>query len=392
MLQQFFALITSTNTSIVMNTIKLHKTKRTIMLSQKTTLLLHAIFLLCLNTNLIGMESTNNVDTLITNPIRSINTNNTIFTVFIKELNKPQKTTQLDLTTQTNNYKSLIQKYERICPLFLLTECISEEGNTEHNNNCLLSRTYQPRYRELFENHASRLLIEKLHTSPTNTATYTSFGCGGTFQDLIIITKALIEQPKARLNIHLIDGNNTPYISAVDFLNYSREITSDQTFFDFGSQLAEYEQHARDKEKDDPEIMTMTHTALQQQLTFLCLKKEAQYKQFIRSLKQKFSLAQISLYIHDQVNNYCNYLEKNNYTHADVLTAADIEDYVSITKKGIQNYMQLCSTTLTNNPESCNAWLAKINNTSAGILTASLPNPERKKQKAVTISFDIETL
>ncbi len=345
------------------------------MLSQKTNLILLVALLLNLSANLTGMEITYTPDSLIANPVQYLTNMNTALDAFKQEadnLETTKTTDQHDLANLTKKYKAVIQKHEQTCPLFLLKECTKEIGNIQLNNNCLLSRTYKPHFREIFEKHTSQLLIEKLQASSTTPITYTSFGCGEAFQDLIIITKVLIKQPKALLTIHLIDGNNTPYVAAVDFLACSREITIKHDF-SFDSRLEEYEPYARNKDKDYPEIQAMSHQALKQQLTLLCLEKEAQYKQFLSWLTQKFPLSQISLYLHDQVINYCNFIKKNNLPHADVITAADIEDDESLANGSIQDYKILCGETLTKNPTSVNAWLGKLDDNSARILTVSLP-------------------
>jgi hypothetical protein len=287
-----------------------------------------------------------------------------------------QKLQNIPSIALTKIYTSLTEKYEHIFPLFLLNECTKEIGNTETNDNCLLSRTYKPHYRNCFEKHASNLLIEKLQKSPNQPVTYTSFGCGGAFQDLIIITKALIQQPKALLTIHLIDGVNTPYTSAVDFLNHTHEIKVEQNFT-FGSQLAEYEQYARDKEKHDPAIQNFTQEALKLQLLDLCLSTQAKYKQFLSWLNKQFSQATISLYVHNQASNYCNFINENKCSHADVVTTVDIDDETSKETHSIQDYTALCLTTLTNNPTSVNAWLRKTNENSVGISAISLSSSDK---------------
>lgn len=293
-----------------------------------------------------------------------------------------QKLQNIPFIALTKTHTSLTEKHELLFPLFLLGECTKEIDSTGTNHNCLFSRTYKPHYRNCFEKHASKLLIKKLQTSPEQTTTYTSFGCGGAFQDLIIITKALMEQPKALLTIHLIDGVNTPYTSAIDFLQQSHEIKTEQKFT-FGSQLTAYEQYARDKEKHDPEIQNFTREALKLQLLDLCLSTQAKYKQFLSWLKKQFPQATISLYVHNQVSNYYNFIHKNNHTHADVLTAVDIDDEESKITYSIQNYTQLCKATLSNNPTSVNAWLQKTGPNSAGISTIS---------KTATQKFKFDTI
>lgn len=358
------------------------------MLSKKTSFTLHTTLLLSLSTNLTGMEITHTPDSLVANPLLHLQKMHTTFNQFEKEFNKLNKSHKKSQLNLTKTYNSIVQKHEQTCPLFLLGECTEEMENIINDGNCLLSRTYKPEFRAAFERHTSQLLINKLQISPTTAVNYTSFGCGAGFQDLVIITKALIEQPKALLNIHMIDSNNTPYVSAIDFLDYSRKIIIDQIPFSFESRLAEYAKHTREQEKDEPEIKSMTEKELQQELLLLCLAKEAQYKQFLSWLTQKFSLAKISLYLHAQVTNYCDFLEKNKFPHADIVTTADIDDYESLTHGSLQDYEELCIKTLAAKPTSNTAWLKKIDDNSVGILTARLPQTENSTQ----LFFDVKKI
>jgi hypothetical protein len=357
--------------------IKIHyyKEKEHIMTLQKTNLILPIILILNVSINLVGMETAYIPDVLVANPIEYLIKAKTTYDAFAQEvqnLEATKTTNQHELANLITQYKAVIEKHEQTCPLFFLNECTEETNNIQLNNNCLLSRTYKPHFREAFEKHTSKLLLEKLQSSPTTPITYTSFGCGNAFQELIIITKTLIEQPKAQLTIHLIDGVHTSYVTAVDFLGYSREITT-QHNFSFGSRLEEYEQYARNKEKHDPEIQAMSCQTLKQQITFACLEQEIKYKQFLSWLQQKFSLAQISLYLHDTSTHYFNFLTKNNLAHADIITTADIDDDESLKNGSINHYAMICIKTLNAKIDAKTAWLKKLDAHNAGILTASIP-------------------
>jgi hypothetical protein len=342
---------------------------------QKTNLILPITLLLNLSLNLISMEATYTPDALVANPVEYLIKRETAYNAYRQDIEILETTKTIDthdLANLITKYKAAIQKHEQTCPLFFVTECTQEENNIALNNNCLLSRTYKPHFREAFEKHTSQLLLEKLQSSPTSPITYTSFGCGNAFQELIIITKALIEQPQAQLKIHLIDGCHSPYVSAIDFLAYSREITVKQNF-SFDSRLEEYEQYARNKELHDPEIQAMSCQELRQQITLACLEQEAKYKQFLSWLQQKFSLAHISLYIHTTSSDYLNFLTKNNFRHADVLTATDIDDDESVKYMSLYHYAMLCIKTLNAKPDAKTAWLKKFDTHNAGILRACMP-------------------
>ena len=347
--------------------------RETLMSSHKNNFIFYTALLLNVNVSIVGMDTIYTPSALTSNPIQHLTIMKTTRDLF-ETKREMVETKQHELTQLIEQYKALLTKYEQVCPLFLLGECTKEIGNIALENNCLLSRMYKPDFRQKFDQHVSQLLCNKLQASTTTNTVYTSFGCGDAFQDLIIITKALIQQPKAFLTIHLIDGKNTPYVAAVDFLNHSRQIKTEHEF-SFGSRLAQYERYARNKEKNDPVIQALTHDELKQQLTLLCIEQEAQYKQLLSWLTQQFSSSHISLYLHDNIINYCDFIKKNNLTHADVLTTADIEDDGSRMTNSIDHYYILCQKTLTEKPTSVNAWLGKLANNSVGILTASLPTP-----------------
>lgn len=80
--------------------------------------------------------------------------------------------------------KALIahQKIEKCCPISLLQECVAEDWGA-----CMLSRSYNPKFRNTLETTAVAALIEKSkNEAPTP---YVGFGSGGMFQDFVIIAK-----------------------------------------------------------------------------------------------------------------------------------------------------------------------------------------------------------
>lgn len=358
----------------------------------KTNIIVQLVLLVTLNAQLAGMETPHSAHAIVANPVeylKKIHTTNNTFSTDIKKI-------AFNLATLKEEYPAFAQKYELLCPLFLLNECTQAEIDSPFKGipncyvvgmkyPCALSRIKKPSIRASFEQQASQLLINKLLTN--DIVTYTGFACGDAFQDLMIITKALISQPKARLNIHLIDGSNTPYVCAVDYFNHSREIKADETYFNFGSRLPEYEEYARNREKRDPGIQTMSREALQKQLALLCVEKETQYKQFIKWLTHEFPESKISLYIHDIVQNYCNFLEKNHLAHADIVTTTDIDDVGAIEQASIHQYAALCKATLNAKPTASNAWLIRTHDYAA-ISTARLP----ETKDATKIWFDYEDL
>jgi len=350
----------------------------------KTNIILQLIFVVILHPQLAGMEITYSANAIVANPVECLKKIRTTDKPYCQDL----KNINLTLPTLKENYISCIKKHEQTCPLFLLDECTQVTcSNKILTFPCAFSRLKNPAIRESFEKRTSDLLSNKINEAQGQLVTYTGFGCGEAFQDLIIITKALMTHQKAHLNIHLIDDNNTSYSWATDFLNHCPEIKTDDIFLDFESRLPELAQHVREINQNIPEIQNMPSETLQQQLAFSCLKKEVQYKQFIKWLAQQFPESKIALYCHNVVQTYCNFLQNNNLAHADIITASDIDDQGAIEMGAICEYAALCKATLNAKPTSNSAWLIRTHDYAA-IAVARLLGT----QGATQISFDHEDL
>lgn len=99
----------------------------------------------------------------------------------------------------------------------MLGECTKESLG-----HCVLSRTFQPNYRETFENQVVKAILAKAST--TKHVQYVGFASGGMFQDLVILAKALSKKPNAKITIHLIDHKNLLYADYKDLEGISREV------------------------------------------------------------------------------------------------------------------------------------------------------------------------
>ena len=318
----------------------------------------------------IAPHSSTSLITLLADPALCLQNMRTTHKEYKEEKRKNASHEQMPIDLYTQNHMLLTQKYKKKHPLFLLGECYKEVSyhNPSEWHYCTLSREHNPRYREAFENKVSALLIAKIIASDGQPVHYTDFGSGGAFQALATLTKVLTQQNNACLNIHLIDGSYTPYVTATDFFNQNRQITMEKTLH-FGTRLAEYAQFVRDQEKDDPEVMAMADSTIQQNVIKLCSSLESKHKQFISSLSNTFPNAHLSLCVHDQTPSYLQYVEKHNLAHADVVTAADISDHESMQTQSIQSYVTLCSATLEKKSTAHNVWLEKSNNQGGAKLT-----------------------
>ena len=294
---------------------------------------------------------------LLVDPLRNLRVMNGVKDQFYAEVDYERLENELNIPILTSRLEQLFNKYEQECPLFMVDECTTEgEYNNEDNcNPCLFSREHNS-YRTEFEEMVSKKLVEKISLShnrqePIN---YTSFGCGDAFLETIIIAKALMHKPDACLNIHFIEGANRPYTSAADYLNVSREINTNQHMLNFGDRLNAYAQQIKNKEKLNDSV-----DEVQSQIVYTSLLVQKKRQQILSWLTKIFPEAKLSLSLHDIVDNYFTYLDKNNLPHADVVAAADIQDWQSIMRKSVTHYVTLCTKTLEKKPDSCNVWLAK---------------------------------
>jgi len=251
-----------------------------------------------------------------------------------------------DITQFKKQYQQLLDQYTNECPLFLLDEC-KEEGF----GPCLLSRTYEPTYRNIFEGKSVAALVAKTKTVKNQPVHYTSFGCGGMFQDLVILTKTLTQVPDAHIDIHLIDLKNSWYVAYCDRIFKTREIT-DQcvvTEKDLVESIEEFKKEKPSFIYEDDSLVDL--------LALASIDKEAKCKQFISWLCKTFPQAKLSLYVHGTTDSYLKYIEDNKLSYADVITTADIDDDFAITS--FPAYVKLCAKTLEKNSAADNFWLIK---------------------------------
>jgi len=275
-------------------------------------------------------------------------------------------TSKIDADQETSiiipKIKDFIQKYEQKCPFFYLGECTADDC-------CIFTRKCNPYLRAAYETKTSSLLLEKIQAHQDKIIHTVHFGCGGALSDLVIITKTLVQQPNAKLHIHLIDGNNNSYITMQDYFNKTHEIKADQSFEWNDCYIAHLKKIAPNEVKD------MSDTQIKRQIIVSNLFDEIKYQQFIRWLQYTFPNATLSLSIHSTQENYLEYVQKNNIPYADIVTAADIQDEISMMRASVKNYAILCQKILQLNPDSSNIWLMNDNNGSIGFGKWSLEKP-----------------
>ncbi len=245
--------------------------------------------------------------------------------------------------------KNLINKFTQQYPIFLLGECTKEDWG-----HCLLSRRYESKYRQEFESRVVRSLRNKaqLLERPVQ---YVGFGCGGIFQDHVILTKMLAQKPDAQLDVHLIDIKHIPYIKYRDLLDGMRSIDP-QAPADPTSVMANLKRIVRE---DRAVPATMGDEELTRAIVNTCESIEAPARQSIAWLSKTFPHARLRLHIHDSMEGYYQHIERANIQSPDVIATADIQDEMSRRQSSTNDYAELCIRALQKNADADNIWLAK---------------------------------
>lgn len=307
------------------------------------------------------------VDSISSQPLKVLNYSNDVNNKFKKEVDQRQFDKIKDCEKLKHEFKELVQKFEKKSPIFLLCECTQEGFGA-----CLLSRKYQSKYRQFYEDKVVADLISKLEKNHGGPIHYTSFGCGGLFQDLVILTKVLNYKPDAKIVINLIDNQYTPYVAARDFLNDTREIDVHYEL-DLKLVMPQLKKFAR----EEGGLMDISDTELEVNITGWMINWQAQIKQLISFLKKTFEKSILTFYIHDNVNSYFSYLEKNNLPFADVITAADIDDEISMFHGSVRDFTKLAIRTIQNKTKPSVIILSKLD-IPIGITVFTGDKPENK--------------
>ncbi|HBL98278.1 TPA: hypothetical protein DDZ86_01395 [Candidatus Dependentiae bacterium] len=240
----------------------------------------------------------------------------------------------------------LARQYEHDCPILLLGECMKEDWG-----HCILSRDYNPKFRDHFESKVVAAMSKRLEGGKT--VNYVGFGSGGMFQDLVIMAKMLTKNPTAQININLIDPKYWVYVAMRDYLKNGREVgqkyddTPTEEFADYA--LKKVKEAVGTIEVSDGEFKENTKT----NATFEGMK----YKQFISFLQKAFPNASLTLSIHESADKYLEYVDANNLPYPDVITAADIQDEMSF--GSLKDYFKLSLLAKKKQPSSINLWLSK---------------------------------
>ncbi len=287
------------------------------------------------------------------------------------------------------SWRARVKKYEKKSPLFFLGECAWEDDVP-----CILSRLYEPKYRETYEDKVVAALVSKAadKQEPTH---YVSFASGGRLTDLVILTKTLTKKPDAQLHVHLIDYEYTPFVFYLNAAGHSwHDMAAEVTFTpeiaesmvdqELALRLPTVSDFEKRKYQEHPQEV---RKYLKKQLLSSCLEAECMNQQFINFLRATFPQASLTFHIHESTDGYLRYREEQAISYPDIITAADMEDEMSIIKGSIEDYLKLCISAMQNKPESINIWLAKNRQKGCGELHELSLQP---KTKSTEIQIEID--
>jgi hypothetical protein len=323
------------------------------------------------------------LDLLLTDPQKALGRTQKVFDAYSKdakvELEDPTPDTVGLSPDAVGLFKQIVKKHEKNCPLFLLGECISEDGKV-----CCLSRAYCPKYRESYESRVCDSLLEKLQKSDA-VVHYVDFGSGGAFQALVILARTLSKKPDSSLVVHLIDMKHTPYTASRDTLEVNREVTL-QDDYDLKAIMPQLLQRGKEEWDGGNE----EDSVIESRILSSYFVAEERGKQMIGWLARTFPHAKLSLSLHESAQSYLNYLEKTGLPSPDVVSAADIQDGKSLDCGSIKNYFLLCYQALQKKPHSINLLLSREKHSVGGLSQLSL-TPLSGVSTAVS-NPDLETI
>jgi len=226
------------------------------------------------------------VDALLTSPIVALSHRQSFWQLHEKILTqKLDKIGALNATIEF--FRTTNKELEKECPIIHIGECSWEDCGP-----CILSRHYQPHYRNIFENEVSQALIKKIKAvnsqQPIN---YTVFASGGAFDALVILAKTLAKCPNAKIDIHLIDLQYGTYAAVHTIFQGSIQAKNSQ-LLDFNAKWNHIVKVLR------PHYSTISDQEIEKHIKLDCLRKELKLTEFLSILKSTFPCASLSLNLH----------------------------------------------------------------------------------------------
>jgi len=256
-------------------------------------------------------------------------------------------------THDIDQYHLKIAALQLLCPIFLLSECSTLQSYSG-SAPCFFSRNSHPNFRHSYEETVSNALLEQLKTKK-DAVQYVSFGAGGLFQDLVILTKALSQNPASNLEVHIIENEYTLFSYSHSQLKLDNKIDDqDIDLLSIKKTLCNItpSNFSVTSSTDDDEILFETLALRYHYIKTI-------YKQFNGWFQTHFPKTQFSLYLHGNVDNYYAYMNQNKDLAADIIVTADIQDAQSQSLHAQTLYQDLCQQALRKNKTMKNFFLFK---------------------------------
>lgn len=237
-------------------------------------------------------------------------------------------------------FSELLRSFEKRNPFFLLAECSQKSHDETHQlDTCPYNRFKHPLVRRDYAKVVNDAIIKRIKGS-SRAVHCVFFATGGLFQELVILTKVLTAEPRAKLVIHCIDAQYDLYEWASRVLDKKyRDVTEYKPIvpqvmkkIDFITEFLNASTHAKGSREWISAFEIVENCFWVQEIVH----------QLSRALQEMFPEACLSFYVHDTTVNYNDYIKQSSFfEHADVVTSIDIEDSYCTKYNALSDYIGL---------------------------------------------------
>jgi len=255
-------------------------------------------------------QTTITAEKLISNPLAILQHSYQTKQEYLNALSSslPKQKTQQDILA---TLYGTVKQFHTKNPLFFVNECPFDPAICDLSRaTCDLSRKENPCIRRSFEKYVSDALVEKIRSKNGQPVSCVGFGTGGAFSDLIIISEALQQEPKATVDIFLIDPSYSCYNAVKPILSSP----TDQLNTNNVEELCR--KNAQIKEN----IAKMGLSEFAQ----LFVTTQSFNMHFIGWLRTNFPNATLRIALNSSYKQYIDAVQSFNLTPADIIVASDI--------------------------------------------------------------------
>jgi hypothetical protein len=206
--------------------------------------------------------------------------------------------------------------HEKRCPIFMVDECVA--------GTCPLNRANNPERRNYFESEVVTAFVEKIKVSAQPVQYVGCSRAGNLFQDLVILAKALQQQPDAKIDIHFIGKPYLDYVKACAFGFGERGKQVDDpscAFLKDQKLLGEILKTTRDLVKERARLKDLDDNQLKTMIRNGAIYGIRRAVQCISFLQKMFPKAQLAFSLHGSIRGYRAYSEKNKLPGADIVVS-----------------------------------------------------------------------